>query len=164
MMKSAVLLSVIASISLLDGAETVRDQRPPLDKSDFRKTVWSQVNPWFPFNKQPVHDLGGPNVAYRQFTGKNIWGQGFKLLDEYGLDGLQVEVNEPAGWLDTYLAMLNQAKAVGSKIKLALFFGCHSKTAEKTLENMKIILGKFREELKSHPNVMRVGNRPVVVT
>ena len=57
-MKLAVLLSAIAAAVVLDGAETVRDQRPPLDKSDFRKTVWSQVNPWFPFNKQPVHDLG----------------------------------------------------------------------------------------------------------
>ena len=163
MMKSAVFLSVLASISLLNGAEIVRDQRPPLDKSDYPKIVWSQVNPWFPFNKQPVHDLGGPNVAYRQFTGKNIWGQGFKLLDEYGLDALQVEVNEPAGWLETYRTMLNEAKALGSKIKLALFFGCYSKTPEKTLENLKKILGKIREELKSHPNVMRVGNRPVIV-
>ncbi|MBO4649412.1 MAG: hypothetical protein J5806_14785 [Lentisphaeria bacterium] len=162
-MKLAVFLSAVAAAVLLDGAEFLRDQRPPLDKSSYRKTVWSQVNPWFPFNKQPVHDLGGPNIAFRQFTGKNIWGQGFKLLDEYGLDGLQVEVNEPAGWLDTYRNMLNDAKALGSRIKLGLFFGCYSKTPEKTLENMKKILGQFREELKSHPNVMRVGNRPVIV-
>ncbi len=143
-------------------AEAGEDLRPPLDKSDYQKTVWSHVNPWFPFDKNPIYDLGGPNVAWQKYYGDNIWGQGFLLLDEYGLDGLQVEINEPASWGGHYRAMLNEAKAVGSKIRLGMFFGCYSEKAEQSLENMIKILGEFREDFKTHPNMMRIGERPVI--
>ena len=62
------------------------DYRPRFDKSDAKGKVYVQVNPWFPLNKAPSHALGGPNTAWMHHEGVNIWGQGMKVCDEYGID------------------------------------------------------------------------------
>lgn len=108
------------------------DYRPAFDKSDAKGRVNIHANPWFPMNKQPMHDLGGPNTAWIHHTGENLWGQGVKLCEEYGVNDWDVEINEPTGWIGTYKTMLKEAVAVGSKIQFGLFFGCYSKTPEAT--------------------------------
>lgn len=139
------------------------DYRPAFDKSDAKGRVNIHANPWFPMNKQPMHDLGGPNTAWIHHTGENLWGQGVKLCEEYGVNDWDVEINEPTGWIGTYKTMLKEAVAVGSKIQFGLFFGCYSKTPEATATGLIKNLNQIREELKSHPNVARIGGRPRVV-
>ena len=139
-----------------------KDCRPKFDKSDAIGNVTSQANPWFPFNKERLHALGGPNFAHKYFTGKNIWGQGLKLMDQYGFDALFVEINE-GGWYHTYVKMLKEAKEEKAKIKLGMFVGSWTKNPKATLKNLTRNLSTFRDDLKNHPNVYRIGGRPVMM-
>ena len=127
-----------------------KDCRPKFDKSDAIGNVTSQANPWFPFNKERLHALGGPNFAHKYFTGKNIWGQGLKLMDQYGFDALFVEINE-GGWYHTYVKMLKEAKEEKAKIKLGMFVGSWTKNPKATLKNLTRNLSTFRDDLKNHP-------------
>lgn len=144
-------------------AEDINDFRPPLDKKGYERTVWSQVNPWFPMNKARIHSYGGPNFSHKLFRGPDIWGQGMKVCDQYGLNGWQVEINEPNGWINTYRKMLEEAEKVHAKQKLGMFFGFYSKTPEDSLKAVTRILGTIRKELKDSSYVARINGRPVLV-
>lgn len=154
------MLTLFSSLCLPAAPE---DTRPPLNKTDHKKTVWAQVNPWFPMNKQPVHDYGGPNIAWIHHEGENIWGQGMKLCEKYGLDGWYLEINEPGGWIATYQKLLKEAEAVGAKTRIGLFYGFYSKTAEESLKAAVKGLEPLRNALKDHPNVARIDGRPVLM-
>ncbi|MBR2440176.1 MAG: hypothetical protein IKB25_08290 [Lentisphaeria bacterium] len=159
------MLSISAFALLGFSAElsaAVKDMRPKFDKSGAKGNVTSQANPWFPFNKERIHALGGPNYAHKAFVGKNIWGQGLKLMDEYGFDALYVEIND-GGWYHTYVRMLKEAKEEGAKIKLGMFVGTWNKNHKAVLNNLKRNLSTFRNDLKNHPNVYRIDNRPVML-
>ena len=84
--------------------------------------ITTQANPWFPFNKPRIHALGGPNYAMKEFTGNNIWGQGLKIMQDYGFDAVYIEINDGA-WYHTLVAVLKQAKEMNLKIKLGMFVG-----------------------------------------
>ncbi len=162
-MKNLLFAALLLLGGSLAGAEKGRDLRPPFDKSGYKNLLTVQVNPWFPMNKERIHALGGPNYAYKQYTHENVWAQGMKVSEEYGIDVWQLEINEPGGWMGTYKTMLQEAKATGAKTKLQMFFGFYSKTPEESLKAMKRILGTIREELKSHPNLHRLNGRPVMM-
>ena len=140
------------------------DFRPKFDKSDVKGKVYIQVNPWFPMNKAPIHALGGPNTAWLHHVGENLWGQGMKLCDEYGVDGWDVETSEPGpSWIMTYKRMLDEAEAVGAKLKLGIFLGCTSKTPEEAVVGLRKVFEPIKEDLKSNPHVARIGGRPRIV-
>ena len=140
------------------------DFRPKFDKSDVKGNVYVQVNPWFPMNKAPIHALGGPNTAWLHHEGKNLWGQGMKLCDEYGVNGWDVETTEPGpSWIMTYKRMLEEADAVGAKLKLGIFLGCTSKTPEEAIVGIRKLFEPIKEDLKSNPRVARIGGRPRIV-
>lgn len=152
---ASVLLSLTAELSAA---------RLPLDKAGYRKTVWIHANPWFHFGKPPIHGRGGPDIPWKQMDyGTNTWTEAFRLIHSYGIDGVQMEINEPSSWEACWKAALKAAEAVPGDFKLGMFFGAYSKTPEKSLENMKRILGTFREDLKSNPHVARAGGSPVIV-
>ena len=73
--------------------------RLPLDKAGYRKTVWIHANPWFHFGKPPIHGRGGPDIPWKQMDyGTNTWAEAFRLIHSYGIDGVQMEINEPSSW------------------------------------------------------------------
>ena len=154
--------ALLAMLPLMLFSE-IRDYRKPVKKENHKKTVWAQVNPWFPMNKAPVHDYGGPNISWIRHVGDNIWGQGLKLCEEYGLNGWYVECNEPSGWGPTYKKILKEAEAAGSNVKVALFYGFYSKTPEDSVKGAIKTMDIFRDELKNHPNVGRIDGRPIMV-
>ena len=156
-------LSAVFLLGLMPDAKgAAKDYRPKFDKSGAKGYVTSQANPWFPFNKERLHALGGPNYAHKEFTGKNIWGQGLKLMDQYGFDALFVEIND-GGWYHTYVRMLKEAKEEKAQIKLGMFVGTWNKDHKVVLKNLKRNLSTFKDDLKKHPNVYRIDNRPVML-
>ena len=139
-----------------------KDYRPKFDKSGMKGNITTQVNPWFGFNKIKIHGLGGPNYAMKDFTGKNIWAQGFKQMEEYGFDVGYLEINDGA-WYHTLVAILKQAKEMNLKIKFGMFVGTWNKdpnaTAAKLIKNWR----NFKDDIKNHPNLYRIDGRPVVL-
>ena len=160
-MKTLFLAGMIALTPFLTIGTS--DFRPPLDKSGYEKTAWTQVNPWFPLDKARIHAYGGPNYARKKYTGKNVWGQGMLTCEQYGLTGWQVETMEPQGYEATIKEMLKQAAAVGTSIKIQPFLNCFSKTPQESLAAIKKNWASLRNDLRNHPNLYRLHNRPVIV-
>ena len=145
------------------GGGDADDLRPPFDKRDYRGTVAVQVNPWFPLDKPSADAYGGPNVPYRRF-GEDSWRRGMELCAGYGVNAFSVEINEPNSWAPVWRELLDAAsRSTNADIKVGMFFGFRSKTAEESIKAMKRILEPFREDLKSNPRVLRAGGHPVMV-
>lgn len=139
------------------------DMRPPFDKSDYLGTVAVQVNPWFPLDKPASDAYGGPNIPWIR-VGDDAWRRGMELCAEYGVNAFVPEINEPSAWTGVWRALLNAAERVTNEnVKVGMFFGFYSKTADDSIKSMKRILGGFREDLKSNPRVLRAGGHPVMV-
>lgn len=139
------------------------DHRPPFDKSDWKKTVSVQVNPWFGLDKAPVHAKGGPNVQWVRPRHGDPWGEGMLLTKKYGIDVWTLEINEPGGWTGVWRELLDAAERTKSGTRIGMFFGMRSKTPEESIRSMTKALGGFREDLKSNPHVARAGGHPVMV-
>ena len=101
----------VAAIALAAAVAAAPDFRPPFDKSDYKGTVGVQVNPWFPLNKAPSHALGGPNVPWKHYEGKNLWAQGMADLLPYGITAWVPEINEPTAWTSVWSDFYKQGDA-----------------------------------------------------
>ncbi|MBR2440174.1 MAG: LamG domain-containing protein [Lentisphaeria bacterium] len=142
---------------------SAQDYRPKFDKSGAKGYITTQANPWFPFAKERIHNLGGPNYAMKDFFHtKNSWVEGFKELEKLGLDVIYLEINDGA-WYKTYMKLLQAAKDAGLKIKLGMFVGVYQKTPEAVLQRLISNWRNFKDDLKNHPNVHRIDGRPVVL-
>ena len=117
----------VAAIALAAAVAAAPDFRPPFDKSDYKGTVGVQVNPWFPLNKAPSHALGGPNVPWKHYEGKNLWAQGMADLLPYGITAWVPEINEPTAWIGTWSDFYKQGDAENVPVKVGMFFGFYSK-------------------------------------
>ena len=158
-MKIAVLAASLAAAVAANG----EDFRPPFDKSDYKGTVAVQVNPWFPLDKPAADAYGGPNIPWIRF-GSDVWRNGMELCAEYGVNAFVPEINEPSAWTGVWRGLLDAAaKSENKDIKVGMFFGFYSKTADDSIKSMKRILGQFREDLKSNPHVLRAGGHPVML-
>ena len=158
-MKIAVLAAALAAAVAANG----EDFRPPFDKSDYKGTVAVQVNPWFPLDKPAADAYGGPNIPWIRF-GNDVWRNGMELCAEYGVNAFVPEINEPSAWTGVWRGLLDAAaKSENKDIKVGMFFGFYSKTADDSIKSMKRILGQFREDLKSNPHVLRAGGPPVML-
>ena len=151
---------IVAAVLAVYAAANAEDMRPSFDKSDYKGTVAVQVNPWFPLNKPPKHALGGPNIAYRRDLD---WRKGMELCAEYGVNAFVPEINEPSAWTGVWRELLDAAPNCKSDMKVGMFFGFYSKSPDAAIASMKKILGKFREDLKENPHVLRAGGHPVMV-
>ena len=157
----------LAAFSVAAGLFAAEDLRPPFDKSDYKGTVVVHVNPWFPLDKPGGTDaFGGPNIPWVRFT-HDAWKNGMELCSRYGVKAFSVEINEPNAWTGQWRELLDAAAKIDDpEVKVGMFFGffgSRDRTADDTIKRMKVILGKFREDLKSNPRVLRAGGHPVMV-
>lgn len=149
---------------LLSVAEAAPDFRPPFDKSDWKKTVSVQVNPWFGLDKPPTHAIkSGPNLPWVRPQHGDAWGEGMTLTKKYGIDVWSLEINEPGGWTGVWRELLDAAERTKCGTRIGMFFGMRSKTPEESIASMKKVFADFREDLKSNPHVARAGGHPVMV-
>ncbi len=160
-MRSKIIAAALAAAAAM--AVNGEDMRPPFDKSDYKGTVAVQVNPWFPLDKPAADAYGGPNIPWIRF-GDDVWRRGMELCAEYGVNAFVPEINEPGAWTGVWRGLLDAAaKSENKDIKVGMFFGFYSKTADDSIKSMKKILGQFREDLKSNPRVLRAGGHPVML-
>ena len=158
------LMTIAAALAVAGAAYAAApDFRPPFDKSDYKGTVGVQVNPWFPLNKPPSHALGGPNVPWTRYGGKDLWAQGMQDLLAYGIDMWVPEMNEPVSWVGTWRDMLVQAATNGVPVRIGMFFGFYSPDADSVVKSMKKVMGPYMDLLKSSPKVARAGGYPTMV-
>ena len=153
---SVYLATVAVAIEVL----AAEDLRSPFDKSDYLDTVAVQVNPWFPLDKPDADAYGGPNVPW--IRGLD-WEKGMRLCAEYGVNAFVPEINEPSAWTGVWRELLDASAKCGGLVKVGMFFGFHSKTADDSIKSMKRILGGFRKDLRDNPCVLRAGGCPVMV-
>ena len=74
----------LAAVSLFAQA---KDFRPKFDKSGVKGAITTQANPWFPFAKERIHALGGPNYAMKDYSkSSKVWMDGFRELEKLGVD------------------------------------------------------------------------------
>ena len=161
--RNIVVLKDRKSPRSFDQTPAAADMRPPFDKSDYKGTVAVQVNPWFPLDKPAVDAYGGPNMPWIRFGG-DAWRRGMELCAEYGVNAFVLEINEPVAWTSEWRRVLDAAaRSENKELKVGMFFGFYSKTADDSIKSMKSILGGFRDDLKSNPRVLRAGGHPVML-
>ena len=139
------------------------DFRPPFDKADYKGAVGVQVNPWFPLNKPPSHALGGPNVPWKHYEGKDLWAQGMQDLLAYGIDFWVPEINEPTSWIGTWRDMVVQAMSNNVPVRIGMFFGFYSPDADAVVKSMKKLLAPYQDLLRTSPKIARAGGYPTMV-
>ena len=167
-MKKYLLLLFVLGICQVFAA---KDMRPAFDKSGYKGTLWTQVNPWFPVNKaRTLNPLGGPNYAAKVYHGindqydKEAWKEAIKECQKYGMTGWQFELNASAPGFAYHLKnILQGAKEIDTGFKLAVFIGHFGGGDFETRKNRLIkqfdILSK---EWKNHPNIYRLNGAPVI--
>ena len=139
------------------------DFRPPFDKSDYKGNVSVHVNPWFPLDKAGVDAFGGPNIPWIRYT-EDAWRRGMELCAEYGVTSFLPEMNEPTANSGCVRTLLDgAASSRNANIKVGMFFGFYSKTADGTIAAMKRILEPLRKDLRDNPHVLRAGGHPVIL-
>ena len=153
----------VALVSAWAVGARAEDYRPPFDKSDYKGTVAVQVNPWFPLDKPAADAYGGPNIPWVRVP-HDVWKNGMELCAQYGVKAFVPEINEPGAWTGVWRGLLDAAaRCKDPDVKVGMFFGFYSKTADDSIKSMKRILGQFREDLKSNPRVLRAGGHPVML-
>ncbi|MBQ9771882.1 MAG: hypothetical protein IJW23_08675, partial [Lentisphaeria bacterium] len=167
-MKKFLFLFILLSFC---SAFAAKDMRPAFDKSNYRGTLWTQVNPWFPANKsRTLNPLGGPNYARKIYPGinevynKEAWKEAIRESQQYGMTGWQFELNTGApGFASQFKIILQGAKELGTDFKLAVFLGIFG---SKDFKSRKDALIKqfdiFAKEWKTHPNIYRLNGCPVI--
>ncbi len=136
------------------------DQRPAFDKSAYKNTMWTQANPWFPPNMDRVFRAGGPDYAMKRYPANavDMWAEVAKVAKSYGLTGIQMEVmiHVPPD-TGTLKNMLEGFKRAGNDFKLAFMISPWG-NAQQFAEFFDLMA----DELANHPNVYRLGGRPVI--
>lgn len=140
------------------------DYRPAFDKTSYKGTVWTQVNPWWIPSKQRVDDSGGPNYARMKHPGEKQWGSAMTDSYHYGKVNWQVELHVSApGFANGMKHMMQQAKSSGLDVKFSVFLVYYgrkdlNKEIEKTIAQFNLL----EKELKNDPSVFRIGGAPVI--
>ena len=153
----------IVLLAATSASAAAPDFRPPFDKSDYKGSVSVQANPWFPLNKPAQNAYGGPNRTWKHYEGANLWAQGMKDIEPYGVTGWVPEINEPQAWTGCWYGMIDDAKKKEAPAKVGMFFGIYSKTMDESVAAMKRVLGPRKEDLRSCSHILRAGGHPVMV-
>lgn len=167
MKKYLLLLLFLCSCQIF----AAKDMRPAFDKSGYKGTLWTQVNPWFPANKsRTLNPLGGPNYANKIYPGINdqfnieAWKEAIKECQKYGMTGWQFELNAAApGFAYQFKSIMQGAKELGTDFKLAVFIG-HFGSGDFNARKNRLIkqFDIFHKEWKEHPNIYRLNGAPVI--
>ncbi|MBS1372020.1 MAG: hypothetical protein HPZ91_18900 [Lentisphaeria bacterium] len=147
-------------------APALEDLRPAFDKSPYRNTLWTQVNAWWKPNKQRQFDRCGPNYARKVYPDDPVayWKEAIRETQRYGMTGWQFELTVATpNFGHTFLEVLQAAKELDTDFKLALFLGMYrTGTLEEEIGKLFRQFDMFAAEWKNHPNVYRLGGRPVI--
>ena len=81
MKKTFIFLLLTTCIASFSAAP---DHRPKFDKTPYKGTVWTQVNPWWFPAKARVDDSGGPNYARKKHLSAEQWGSAAADSYKYG--------------------------------------------------------------------------------
>ena len=139
------------------------DFRPKFDKTPYKGTFWTQVNPWWLPSKQSENDSGGPNYARHEYPRDSQWGKAQQVSYPYGNLNWQVELNVPhIGYANTFKRMLTEQKEMNTGTKFSIFLTYSTSDYDKALELTVKMLGGLRDELKNHPAVFRIHGAPVI--
>lgn len=117
------------------------DYRPAFDKTSYKGTVWTQVNPWWLPSKQRVDDSGGPNYARMKHPKEKQWEAPWADSYRYGKVNWQVELHVSApGFANGMKHMMQQAKSSGLDVKFSVFLVYYgrkdlNKEIEKTMRS-----------------------------
>ena len=163
-MKKKIFLAVAASAILTEASAGAPDYRPAFDKTPYRGTVWTQVNPWWGPSKERVDDSGGPNYARMKHPDAKRWGSAMKDSYHYGKINWQAELHVSApAYANTMKGMMRQAKEFDVDVKFSLFLLYYGKKdLKKEIEKTIRQLDMLKEELKSDPSIFRVNGAPVI--
>lgn len=139
------------------------DYRPKFDKTPYKGTIWTQVNPWWHPSKQRMDDSGGPNYARMNHTSKQ-WGSSMTDSYRYGKLNWQVELHAPApGFANGMKDMMKQAKEFGVDTKFSIFLVYYGKKdLQKEIEKTILQLDMLKDEFKKDPAIFKVNGAPVI--
>ena len=160
-MKKLLFLCFAVLYSLVSAAAP--DYRPKFDKTPYKGTFWTQVNPWWVTDKQRIHDYGGPNYTAKIYR-KKPWGEAFSAAHAYGKLNFQIELHVPApGYAYTMKEMMKQTQEMGCDAKFSIFlvFGGKKNLAEdikKAIHQLEML----KEEFKSSPSIYRLNGCPII--
>lgn len=141
------------------------DYRPAFDKTAYKGTVWTQVNPWWYPSKQRIDDSGGPNYARMKHPKEMEWGSAQKDSYSYGKINWQVELNVPnTGFAHQFKQMIKQSKTAGIDIKYGIFltYSLKKGSLQQAVSGTVRLLNMLKEELKSEPSIFRIDGAPVI--
>ena len=149
----------------LHGAKKI-PPRPKFNKEPYKKTVWSQANPWFPPNLSRTHNsrVAGPDYSWWNLSKdpRIMWKQVAEKIKPYGLTGLQLEVyvfdDGRPGFLNVFKTMADGFKDAGNKFFVQPWLCRPAPTVELTIKGLE----EFMLLMKNHPNVYRLNGAPVI--
>ena len=148
------------------GFSSAPDYRPKFDKSPYKGTVWTQVNPWWFPAKGRVDDSGGPNYARKKHYAAEQWGSAAADSYKYGRLNWQVELHVPApGFANLMKEMMKQAQKLKVDTKFSIFLVYYAKgpkNLQKEIDATVRQLDMLKEEFKSSPSIFRVNGAPVI--
>ena len=164
MKKIIVFLFLVACIASFAAAP---DYRPKFDKTPYKGTVWTQVNPWWFPAKARVDDSGGPNYARKIHLSAEQWGSAAADSYKYGRLNWQVELHVPApGFANLMKEMMKQAQKFNVDAKFSIFLvyygGKGPRNLQKEIDATVRQLDMLKEEFKSSPSIFRVNGAPVI--
>ena len=142
-MKKLLFLCFSVLYSLVSAAAP--DYRPKFDKTPYKGTFWTQVNPWWVTDKQRIHDYGGPNYTAKIYR-KKPWGEAFAEAHSYGKLNFQIELHVPApGYAYTMKEMMKQTREMGCDAKFSIFlvFGGKKNVAEDIKKTIQVKLNQL---------------------
>ena len=163
-----IIFSVLIGLSmmplLLTG--TPPDHRPPFDKSAYKNTLWTQVNPWWLPNKKRQFDQAGPNYAAKRYPESNYdaWKTAMAESRKYGMTGWQVElVLQTPSYGNIFNQIVRGAEEQGAGFKIALMLSMHScKGVEEDLKLLFKQMDVISDVWRNSPNVYRLDGAPVI--
>ncbi len=164
-MKFLSLTIILSLIAILTAAE---DHRPAFDKSPYKGTLWTQVNPWWPPNKpRQFYPLGGPNYARKIYPGNPVsyWKEAMEETRKRGMTGWQFELvaSAPGYGYNFKSEILKAAEELGEDFKLMPFVGLFRQgDVELAIKQLNAQFDIFAKEWKEHPNIYRLSGRPVI--
>ncbi len=145
------------------------DRRPKFDKSSYRGTLWTQVNPWWHPNKPRTGcPLGGPNYARKVYPDDPVayWREAMAECKAKGMTGWQFELPVSApGYGVTLKEAIKAAEELGD-FKLALFLGVFrgavGNSVEGAIKALFTQFDMFADEYRNSDVFFRVDGAPVL--
>jgi len=161
-------VGMVSIMFIVPGSYAGENTRPPFDKSAYKKTVWSQANPWFLPNRSRTHASGGPDFAWHQYPRDAVatWKKTAEVCKPYGLTGIQMEIlinKQGIGYLPVWRQALEGFKQADNGFQASFMLTIHKLTKEELSKQLIKLFDDFSPLWKEHPNFYRLNGMPVNV-